>query len=253
MSSRILAATVCSPDCPPAKYLRAGKDFLPQLYPTQESTITAYFITTLFLAISIAKFLNIIFKCKDSYAVPVEEKNNDKKNISAIVSGSLFAVGLAISQMIWSSKIYGFLDFTGFARGAYDPTLIFVMGGALSFSFLGYQFVDGFNVSKVSNGHVLLSNFVSIIAAYQNLPPSRMKYHCWKKLFKRLKSPLSQTKGSFNVPTNMTIDGNVVFGASVFGFGWGIGGLCPGKCFLRFFERSMNSIFSENCVRDVFS
>lgn len=175
MSSGILAATVCNPDCPPAKYLRAGEDFLPQLLPTQESTITASFITTAFLAISITKFLNIIFKSIDSYAVPVEEKNNNKKKIPAILSGSLFAVGLAISQMIWSSKIYGFLDFTGFARGSYDPTLISVMGGALIFSFLAYQFVDGFNVSKVSNGHVLLSNFVSIIAAYQNLPPSRMK------------------------------------------------------------------------------
>jgi uncharacterized membrane protein YedE/YeeE len=41
--------------------------------------------------------------------------------------------------------------------------------------------------------------------------------------------PLSQDKeDKFNVPTNRKIDSKLVFGAAIFGLGWGIGGLCPG-------------------------
>lgn len=41
--------------------------------------------------------------------------------------GALFGVGLTLSGMTQPAKVLGFLDVTG----AWDPTLLFVMGGAL--------------------------------------------------------------------------------------------------------------------------
>jgi uncharacterized protein len=48
--------------------------------------------------------------------------------IVALLAGMLFGVGLAVSGMVNPAKIIGFLDVAG---GEWDPTLIFVMGGAL--------------------------------------------------------------------------------------------------------------------------
>lgn len=45
----------------------------------------------------------------------------------ALVSGLVFGAGLTISRMIDPSKVIGFLDVTG----NWDPSLAFVMGGAL--------------------------------------------------------------------------------------------------------------------------
>ena len=61
-----------------------------------------------------------------------------------------FSLGLVVSQMTISSKIYGFLNVKGISDGTWDPTLACVMGGGLVVSFASYQFVKGFNVLKVS-------------------------------------------------------------------------------------------------------
>lgn len=45
-----------------------------------------------------------------------------------LVSGFVFAVGLALSGMTQPDKVIGFLDFTGH----WDPSLAFVMGGAVT-------------------------------------------------------------------------------------------------------------------------
>ncbi|WP_299149333.1 DUF6691 family protein [uncultured Tateyamaria sp.] len=45
----------------------------------------------------------------------------------AALSGALFGAGLHISGMTDTTKVRGFLDFAG----AWDPTLAFVMGGAI--------------------------------------------------------------------------------------------------------------------------
>ena len=50
-----------------------------------------------------------------------------RRNTAAFLSGALFAIGLCVSGMTQPSRIVGFLDFTG----RWDPTLAFVMGGAL--------------------------------------------------------------------------------------------------------------------------
>jgi uncharacterized membrane protein YedE/YeeE len=47
---------------------------------------------------------------------------------AALAAGALFGAGLAISSMTDRSVVLAFLDI----RGAWDPTLAFVMGGALA-------------------------------------------------------------------------------------------------------------------------
>ena len=47
--------------------------------------------------------------------------------LTALVSGALFGLGLIVSDMINPARVLGFLD----VAGAWDPTLAFVMAGAL--------------------------------------------------------------------------------------------------------------------------
>jgi uncharacterized membrane protein YedE/YeeE len=55
----------------------------------------------------------------------------------ALVSGVLFATGLAIGGMTKPAKVAGFLDFTG----NWDPSLMFVMGGAVMAHALLYRLI----------------------------------------------------------------------------------------------------------------
>jgi uncharacterized membrane protein YedE/YeeE len=49
-------------------------------------------------------------------------------NLFALVSGLVFAVGLGIAGMTQPSRVIGFLD----VFGAWDPSLAFVMAGAIA-------------------------------------------------------------------------------------------------------------------------
>lgn len=53
--------------------------------------------------------------------------------------GLLFGVGLVISGMSNPAKVLNFLDLFG----TWDPSLIFVMGGAVVTAFVGYRLVLG--------------------------------------------------------------------------------------------------------------
>jgi len=59
----------------------------------------------------------------------------NKRLFFALLAGALFAVGLVLSGMTQPAKIIGFLNVAGLvdpARfGRWDPSLAFVMGGAL--------------------------------------------------------------------------------------------------------------------------
>ena len=54
--------------------------------------------------------------------------------VSAFASGLLFGVGLIISEMVNPAKVLAFLDIFG----NWDPSLAFVMAGAVAVSALGY-------------------------------------------------------------------------------------------------------------------
>ncbi len=57
--------------------------------------------------------------------------------LSALIAGTLFGLGLAISGMTQPGKVIGFLDVTG----AWDPSLAFVMATALAIFGPTYFFV----------------------------------------------------------------------------------------------------------------
>lgn len=78
-----------------------------------------------------------------------------KTVVSALICGLLFGAGLAVSGMMNPAKVLGFLDIAG----AWDPTLAFVMGGALAIT------VPGFALLKKRTGPLFEPNF--------NLPTRR--------------------------------------------------------------------------------
>jgi uncharacterized membrane protein YedE/YeeE len=55
----------------------------------------------------------------------------------SLVSGVIFGLGLALSGMTRPEKVRGFLDFTG----AWDPSLAFVMGGAVLVHALAFRLI----------------------------------------------------------------------------------------------------------------
>ncbi len=58
-------------------------------------------------------------------------------SFAAFFAGVLFAVGLIVGGMTQPSKVVGFLDVTG----AWDPSLAFVMGGALAVYGVAYRLI----------------------------------------------------------------------------------------------------------------
>ena len=55
---------------------------------------------------------------------------------SSFAAGLLFGLGLIVSQMVNPAKVLSFLDIFG----SWDPSLAFVMGGAVAVSALGYVY-----------------------------------------------------------------------------------------------------------------
>jgi uncharacterized protein len=54
--------------------------------------------------------------------------------LAALAAGLVFGLGLALSGMLDPARVRGFLD----VAGAWDPSLAFVLGGALAVSGIGY-------------------------------------------------------------------------------------------------------------------
>ena len=94
--------------------------------------------------------------------------------------GLLFGSGIVLSGMANPAKVLNFFD----VFGAWDPSLMFVMGGAVVTTFVGYRLVLA------------------------------------------LQAPLIAPR--FMLPTATAIDRRLLFGAGLFGIGWGIAGFCPG-------------------------
>ena len=60
-----------------------------------------------------------------------------KQIVAAAVAGAVFGVGLAVSRMTDPTVVLGFLDLAG----AFDPTLVFVLGGAVGVTALAFRFI----------------------------------------------------------------------------------------------------------------
>lgn len=61
------------------------------------------------------------------------------KILSAFLIGAVFGIGIAISGMANPAKVLNFFD----VAGTWDPSLLFVMGGALVTTAIGYRLVFG--------------------------------------------------------------------------------------------------------------
>lgn len=61
------------------------------------------------------------------------------KHISSALVGAVFGLGIAISGMANPAKVLNFFD----VFGTWDPSLIFVMGGAMLTAMAGYRIVLG--------------------------------------------------------------------------------------------------------------
>jgi uncharacterized membrane protein YedE/YeeE len=59
------------------------------------------------------------------------------RNIAALANGIIFGVGLGISQMTNPDKVLDFFD----VFGAWDPSLAFVMGGAVAVTTIAFRYV----------------------------------------------------------------------------------------------------------------
>lgn len=102
-------------------------------------------------------------------------------NLIAILSGLLFGFGMSLSGMTNPENVIGFLDIAG----NWNPSLIFVMGGAL-LVFMPFYFFQ----------------------------------------IKSMPAPVCAQ--DFKLSARHRIDKSLITGASLFGLGWGLAGICPG-------------------------
>lgn len=59
----------------------------------------------------------------------------------SFAAGLVFGAGILISGMANPAKVLNFFDLGGIAEGTWDPSLAFVMGGALLVTAIGYRLV----------------------------------------------------------------------------------------------------------------
>lgn len=60
-----------------------------------------------------------------------------RKALSGLLAGTVFGIGLGISQMANPEKVLAFLDLFG----DWDPSLLFTMAAAVLVTFIGYRLV----------------------------------------------------------------------------------------------------------------
>lgn len=107
-----------------------------------------------------------------------------KPLILSFISGLIFALGLSVSGMTDPSKVKGFLDLLG----DWDPSLAFVMVGAIGLNFFSFK--------KVTKSKPFFAD-------------------------------------KHQLPLARDIDTRLVLGASLFGLGWGLLGICPGPALVN--------------------
>ena len=61
------------------------------------------------------------------------------RTLSALVAGLIFGLGIALSGMANPAKVLNFFD----PLGSWDPSLAFVIGGALTTAAIGYRVIFG--------------------------------------------------------------------------------------------------------------
>jgi uncharacterized membrane protein YedE/YeeE len=107
------------------------------------------------------------------------------KNITSLLAGIFFGIGLVVSGMTNPAKVIGFLDITG----DWDFSLALVMAGAVIFNLVSFTLIK--------------------------------------------KRSISILNGPISWPNKNQIDLKLLGGASLFGIGWGLVGICPGPAIVN--------------------
>lgn len=118
----------------------------------------------------------------------------------AFACGALFAIGLGLAGMTSPAKVLAFLDV---ASPEWDPSLAFVMAGAIGV-------------------HFLVARRAGVAAAAGRSPAAGGRYH---------------------LPEQTKIDRPLLAGAALFGAGWGLAGYCPGPALVAFVVTPTSVIF----------
>ena len=77
----------------------------------------------------------------------------------AAVAGLIFGVGLTISEMVNPAKVLAFLDVFS---GAWDPSLMFVMGAGVVVYAVGYQLIIRRNAPLIEPSFTLPLSLIHI-------------------------------------------------------------------------------------------
>ncbi len=124
-----------------------------------------------------------------------------KKKITALLCGVLFGTGLLVSGLADPAKVIGFLDVSRISNGSWDPSLMVVMTGALA---------------------VYMSLFYLVV----------------KPRIRANQAPVCDVK--YHLPEKKTLDSQLILGATLFGLGWGIVGICPGPAIVNIATLDIN-------------
>ncbi len=124
----------------------------------------------------------------------IKRTNSIKRKVIALFCGVLFGTGLLVSGLADPAKVIGFLDVSRIANGTWDPSLMVVMTGALA---------------------VYMSLFYTVV----------------KPRLSASLAPVCDTK--YHLPEKKTLDSQLILGASLFGLGWGMVGICPGPAIVN--------------------
>jgi len=114
-------------------------------------------------------------------------------HLVAIGCSLTFSLGLAYSKMVDTNRVLNFLDFTNNEPG-WDPSLMGVMGGGVLVTAIAFPFMKS-------------------IRGLRSVTEDK---------------PVCESINIGAVAPNMVIDAKLVTGAALFGFGWGLAGMCPG-------------------------
>ena len=249
MITAFLAASTCKPKGPLGKYIYItnASDALTKeekikqasgILPTKTSELVSVILVIWSVCVSI---LSTCLSCRRggvNMVTPGQEvSNNNKVNenevevqhsqgikrkdtainyVVAAFSSSLMMVGLIISGMTRQWKHFGVFNLTLVGNGTWNPSLVFVMGGGMVVSIIGYQFVDGFNYFKVRFGSmffIITVIFLNKICSFLQQRKNAKKNSQTKYI---LQHPIARRKRgeNFNIPNSRTIDIQLVLGVS---------------------------------------